>query len=220
MSTSPQFPGVPKTQHRQLVPGHATRFRPLWTPGTSGSQISGVGLRSSDTAANAAIIGIGKAITLASAMGTANFVDNGASADTITRSVGSFVTDGWITGERLLANGATTLANDFDVLLTGVAAGTLTLATGGGTVNTAEALAAGVKLYRLIQLGIISIPLSAGSTEAAASISGLDTTELPFLDVSPDRLLLLGSDDILFVAALNTLGSGEVLDVFAEGADY
>jgi len=220
MSTSPQFPGVPMTKHRQLVPGHSTRFRPLWTPGSSGAEITGIGIRSSDAAANAVIIGVAKAITLASAMGTANFVDNGGSADTITRTSGSFVTDGWVTGERLLVNGATTLANDFDVLLTGVAAGSLTLATGGGTVSTAEALAAATKLYRLVQLGIVSVPLNAGSTEAAAAISGLDTTEMPFLDVSPDRRLLLGSDDVLFVAAISALGSGEVLDVFAQGADY
>lgn len=218
MSTSPQFPGAPKTGHRQLVPGHATRFRPLYVPGASGAEIRKIGIASSDAAANTLLLGIAKPITAGADMGVGTFLDGGAGADTITRTAGSFATDGWIAGERFLALGSTTLANDVDALLTGVAALTLTFAT--GVVNTAEAFLTTTKLYRLMRLGIISVPLSAGYVEAAASISGLDATEMPMIDVSPDRYLTLGPDDILVCAAGTTLGASEVLDVTAFGADF
>jgi len=72
------------------------------------------------------------------------FVDGGAGNDTITDSGNGFITAGFAPGDILFVQGATTPANDSaltDVVLTAVAAGTLTFAT--GSVNTGEAGAAG-----------------------------------------------------------------------------
>jgi hypothetical protein len=72
------------------------------------------------------------------------FVDGGGSADTITDSGNRFVTQGFAPGDKLFVKGATTAANDSaltGVVITSVAAGTLTIPT--GSVNTGEVGAAG-----------------------------------------------------------------------------
>ena len=74
-------------------------------------------------------------------------VDGGASADTITHSGNGFVTAGFAPGDILFLQGATTSANDAaitGVVITSVAAGTLTIPT--GSVSTAETFAAGTVL--------------------------------------------------------------------------
>jgi hypothetical protein len=76
------------------------------------------------------------------------FVDGGGSADTITDDGSNFITAGFAPGDIIYIYGATTSANDTafasGVVLTGVAAGTLTFAT--GTVDTAEAFAATTRI--------------------------------------------------------------------------
>jgi len=76
-----------------------------------------------------------------------SMVDGGAGADTITRSTGSFITDGFAPHDILNLEGATTAANDAAVtgaVIQNVEALTLTLLT--GIVNTAEAFAAATVL--------------------------------------------------------------------------
>jgi len=71
-----------------------------------------------------------------------------SSPDTITRSTGSFVTDGFVAGDILMLFGATTSANDTAVTgayVSTVTALTLTLET-GAAIDTAEAFAAGTVL--------------------------------------------------------------------------
>lgn len=78
---------------------------------------------------------------------TLALVDGGAGGDTITRATGSFVTDGFVAGDKLILSGATTGANDTAVtgaLVNTVAALTLTLDT--GVVDTAEVFAAATVL--------------------------------------------------------------------------
>jgi len=73
-----------------------------------------------------------------------NFDDNGDSEDTITDGGTGFVAAGFMVGDILFCQGATTGANDTAItgaVLTAVAAGLLTFAT--GTVDTDEAGAAG-----------------------------------------------------------------------------
>ncbi|MEE4114405.1 MAG: hypothetical protein V2I40_16415 [Desulfobacteraceae bacterium] len=95
------------------------------------------------------------------------FVDGGAGSDTITDDGSNFITAGFAPGDKIFVYGATTGDNDTafanGVTLTGVAAGTLTFAT--GTVNTAEAFAAttrivacdGGALKNVFQDGILKI---------------------------------------------------------------
>ena len=68
---------------------------------------------------------------------TFTFVDGGGGDDTCTRATGSFITDGFVVGGRMNVRAATTSANDGSYVITGVAALTLTFAT--GTFNTGEA---------------------------------------------------------------------------------
>lgn len=218
MGTTPQFPGVPRTGQLQLLPGHATRFRPVLIAGAAGADITAVNIASTDAAANNVQFAIGKRLTLGSDMGSANFVDGGGGDDSITRSVGSFLTDGWLVGSRLGVLGATTLANDFFVILTGAVGGTLSFAT--ATVAAAEALLGTTALYQMLNLWQpIQVAANAGAS-VTPSVSGLDPTQAPILDPSPDRLFRLGAAEILFARVTAALGAGETMDIAAVGADY
>ena len=78
---------------------------------------------------------------------TLTFVDGVGDPDTITRLAGSFVTDGFVAGDKLTVSGATTGDNDTDItgaLVDTVAALTLTLKT--GIVHTGQIFAAATVL--------------------------------------------------------------------------
>lgn len=217
MATSPQFIGTLRTETLQLIPGYSTRFRPLWVGGNAGSQITQISIVTSDAAANQVQFGVLKKITLEENMGTGALVDGGGGSDTLTRSSGNFITDGWRVGERMQIVGATTLANDFSALLTAVASGTLTFAT--ATVDTAENLPDGAYLGRLTKLPYVAVPAGAGEP-TVVGVSGLDATQMPFLDSSPDRVLTLEPDDVLMAAVTTAMGSSEVMDIIATGGDF
>lgn len=219
MASTPLFHAAPKIAVTNMVPGFSTRPRVVWTAGADGSEIRAINLASTDNASKNVQFSIGKKITTQAAMGVGTLVDNGASADQITRTQGSFITDGWLAGERLALIGATTLANGFEVLLTGVAALSVDLASGGGTVNTAEVMPAGSYLARLGRSWYVAVPAGSGVPSAVA-VSGLDTTQAPFLDTSPDRHLLLGPEDILVAALSAALDTGETLDISVMGFDF
>lgn len=219
MGSEPFFASSRKTKVVPFVPAISTRPRVLWAAGASGSEIELVNIAGTDNAANTLQLSIGEALTLASNMGTGAFVDNGASADTISRTSGSFLDDGWRVGDRLFPSGATTLANDFEVILTAVTATLLTLATGGGTVDTVENLPSTAILYRVARLG--SIPVAANSgVSGNAAVDGLSPTQIPGFAVSPDDLLRLGPNHALIGALATAVGSGEIIDVTSSGGDY
>ena len=146
------------------------------------------------------------------------FVDNGGSSDTITRTTGSFVTDGWLIGDRMWVHAPTTLANGFFVTLTGVVALTLTFAT--ATVNTAENFPTGAIIYRLAQMHLTTLAANAGN---AASTNALDMiiTDWPIADVTPDRYLTLGANDGLVFSVGTAVGaSPDRIDITVWGGDY
>lgn len=68
---------------------------------------------------------------------TFTYVDGGGGDDTCTRASGSFITDGFKVGGQMTTRASTTPANDGTYTITGVAALTLTFAT--GSFNTGEA---------------------------------------------------------------------------------
>ncbi len=118
------------------------------------------------------------AIAHAIAQGTdLTFVDGGGGDDTITRTTGSFITDGFEIGDWIQVFNATTGANDFAVKLTGVAALTLTFVTGtvdtgeAGAATTAVVAAKGGSFQDLMKHGVIDIfsgvqPATADLTES------------------------------------------------------
>lgn len=221
VTSTPVFEQAARYAHTIIVAAHSTRFRPIWRPPASnanGSRIQKIMVATTDAGNNELQLAIGKPITLAANMGTATFVDGGGGSDTITRSAGSFVSDGWIIGERSQALDATTLANDFEALLTAVASGTLTFAT--ATVNTGEAFAAATQIQRLVYLWRKQILANAGNAAAVAAVSMLDTTPQPALNSAPNRFLDLGPDDYLWAKVTTAMGAGETMDIAVEGRDY
>ena len=106
---------------------------------------------------------------------TLTLVDGGGSADTITDSASGFVTDGFTIGDLITLDGCTTAANDGTYTLTGVAAGTLTVATGSWT--TAEAGISGVTIVATVA-SVISVGISGDtnkySADTARSLAAVD----------------------------------------------
>jgi hypothetical protein len=225
VTSSPVFVQAPVTQHLLLLPAHGTRYRPLWRPdltsaraAPNGANIAKIMAASNDAGNNEIQIGIAKALTLVANMGTATFVDGGGGSDTLTRSAGDFSADGWNAGDRIQVLGATTVANDFDAILSSVAAGTLTFPT--ATVSTGEAMPAGSMLLRLTTLWRKSILASAGNSASVNPQSLLDNAVQAALNAAPKRFLDLGADDFLFARVTTTLNSGETMDLVAEGRAY
>lgn len=218
MATSPIFIGTYKSPQLSLVAGYGAQPRPLFTAGSAGSRLHSLRVSGSNTSQLQLDIILAESVTLQTNMGTGAFVDGGGSSDTITRTVGSFVTDGWRVGERFVITGATTLANDFLATLTTVASGTLTFAT--GTVNTPENLPADSKIYRAARLATILLPSNAG-TSGSPALQLLDRRYMPWLCEDPDGLfLILGAGKSLFFKLSAAVGSGEQVDITGEYGDY
>lgn len=219
MATRPIYVGSWRNECTVLIASHSTAVAlPIWTAGSSGSRVHAISVAAADSGASTAILYYAKQMTLASAMGTGAIVDNGGSPDTITRDAGSFVTDGWLVGHRLLVADPTTLANAFFVTLTVVAALTLTFVT--NTVDTAENLPSTAILYRLCQLHLTTLAANAGN---AASTDALDMliTDFPIADVSPDRYLILEGDDALAMSVGTAVGAApDRVDIMVTGGDY
>lgn len=118
---------------------------------------------------------------------TLTFVDGGAGADTITRAAGSFVTDGFVAGDKVTVSGATTAGNDTNftgVLINTVAALTLTFDT--GVVDTGEAFAAatvlaaatGGCLKDIFRNGILYIYTGSQPATADTAASGTNVVKI------------------------------------------
>ena len=216
MAASPIFVGTWRTEPTVLIAAHGTVLAmPIWTAGSSGSRIHGISVAATDAGANTALLYYAKRMTLQSAMGTGALTD---ATDTCTRTSGSFITDGWLIGDRLLVAGPTTLANSFFVTLTGVVALTLTFAS--STVDTAENLPTGSILYKLSQLHLTTLAANAGN---AASTDALDMliTDFPIADVTPDRYLILEGNDGLAMSVGTAVGaSPDRIDITVWGGDY
>lgn len=69
---------------------------------------------------------------------TCTFVDGGGGEDTLTRATGDFAADGFQVGGQLTVRNALTAGNNGTYVLTGVAATTLTVATGSWTTGEAD----------------------------------------------------------------------------------
>jgi len=218
MASSPIFIGSFENQRLCLVAGHDIRPRLGWLAGTSGSRIHLISGASSDSGANSVTMYVGSALTLASAMGVGTFVDGGGGSDTITRTTGSFVDDGWKVGDRVLIQDATTLSNDVTGILTGVAATTLTFAT--STIGAGEVMPSTCKLYRANILSVQEVAITAGTVTGTAAHDFLDPTDIPGLDASPDTYLILGPSEGLFFSAGTLLGAAERIDILVSGGDY
>lgn len=219
MASAPIFIDPFRVETAVLIAAHSTTV-PIrgWTAGASGSRIHAIGVAATDAGANTMILYHGEAMTLVANMGTGAFLNNGGSPDTITRTTGSFITDGWLVGDRFYVHGPTTLLNGFFVTLTVVAALILTFVT--GSTNTAENFPSGAIIYRLSQLHLTTLAANAGN---AASTDALDLiiTDWPMADVTPDRYITLGATDALVFSVGTAVGaSPDRIDITVFGGDY
>lgn len=152
---------------------------------------------SSDSVARDLLIYTAQQASLYANMGVVNTTATANS--TVTRTVGSFIVDGFQVGDQVMAFGAVSNANNGTVaVVTGVAALTLTL-NGVAAISVAEVQGAGFRLLRLA--GAVRKPLAIaagtnGTTGAVALIGGnLD----PRTDNAPYGIML-GANGILVAA--------------------
>ena len=136
----------------------------------------------------------------------------------ITRAAGSFVDDGWKVGDRLIAAGSTTLANDAETIVTAVAPLTLTVTAGSFSPEALPGTKAG--FYRAAQTLLVPIAASAGQAAGTPALDLLDATVWKSLDAAPERSSILGPRGALFVAVTTAIAAGGFLDVLAQGGDY
>lgn len=219
MATAPIFIDTFRDEHAVLIAAHSTTIAIRgFLAGASGSRVHGISVANTDSGGNTAILYHAIRMTLQSDMGTGAFVDNGGSADTITRSSGSFITDGWLVGDRLWVYAPTTLANGFFVTVTGVAALTLTFAT--ASTDTAENFPTGAIIYKLSQLHLTTLAANAGN---AASTDALDmlVADWPIADITPDRYITLSANDALVFSVGTAVGADpDRIDITTFGGDY
>jgi hypothetical protein len=112
------------------------------------------------------------------------FVDGGTGNDSITRTSGSWITDGFEVGDWIQVFGATTSANNVLRKILALSATTLELVT--GSVNTAEAGAAatavvsakGASINDLLKFGFIKIFTGAQPANADAAETGTELVKI------------------------------------------
>lgn len=141
-------------------------------------------ITSTDAAAKSVLVYSGLQMTLAANMGTITTTATGNA--TITRSAGSFITDGWTVGDTGMVFGSITAsaANDGAIWrVTTVAAGVLTL-DGLGGISVAGTEGAG---YRLFKVGLETrrpVPANSGNLDSQASVALIGGTLHPTLDTA------------------------------------
>jgi hypothetical protein len=161
---------------------------------TGGARIIDGKVTSTDAAAKSLKTYIGEQLTLYANMGTAT--TTATTNATITRSTGSFITDGWIAGDQVMLDGAVSAANNGTVAtITAVAATTLTL-SGVTAVSVAETQGAGFRLIRLVQTGQIPVPANSGNSDSILPVKLFGHAN----DVYNDLGIQLGATNLLIGA--------------------
>lgn len=136
---------------------------------TGGQRVFDMTVASTDSAANSLILWEGMQMTLQTNMGTA--ATTATTNATVTRTTGSFITDGWQVGDSAMCLGSAGASNNGNVaIVTGVAALTLTF-SGVPAGFSANAEGAGFRLIRVTRRAWVSVPANAGN---ATSVSALN----------------------------------------------
>lgn len=210
MSVYPTYTGSYRTEVKSLRPADASNPLQVFKAGALGSRVHAVNIAGNDTSARDLQLYYGKKMTLQSAMGTTSWTSG-----TITRSSGSFLTDGWAVGDTVIPIGSTTRANDKLLTVTAVVAGTLTFSE----TQSAESFASGGVLYRGARLTTHNVPITAGYLNSTPSVDGL-RDNCGVIDASPNRYLTMGPDDILAAVMGATITSAKQIDVATFAGDY
>lgn len=164
-----------------------------------GARVYDITFSSTDATANAAYLWEGVQLSLYANMGTVS--TTATSNATITRSSGSFITDGWLVGDQLMVLGSAGGTNNGNPgIITAVSAGTLTLngVPSGWGANTEGS---GFRVIRVTKRAPIQIAANAGNATATTTtvdnVQGISSTN----DKTRDTLgIELGSNSLLLVS--------------------
>lgn len=199
--------------------GTAPAGQPMVTRG--GQRIIGGTIASSDGTARDVILYRGQVLTTQSVGATGTL--QAATASTVTRASGSFVTDGWTIGDTAMVfgPGATTLTGQGTpehtstptalasggtvAQVTGVTAATITV---NGTPLTVETWP-GCRLVRVAQVCRFTVAANSGNAAATPAVALIgNTNEVDIAGLLPaDRGISLGPNDVLLVAAQTAISA-------------
>lgn len=158
-----------------------------------------------DTSANGVVVWEGVQTTLYANMGVA--ATTATTNATITRTTGSFITDGWVVGDLAMQVGATTAGNNCNVgVITTVAALTLTM-SGVPTGWAAETQGAGFRLIKVHPRSTVLVPAYSGRVNGGVYYPNVQLVNGAY-DKSIDTLgIELGPDGVLIVAMNAAVGT-------------
>lgn len=190
---------LPAIAGETALPGEATvRQRVLH----GGCQVFDGTISSSDVSAKNLNMFVGDELTIGSNMGTVAFT--ATTNATITRTTGSFITDGWMVGEKLMAFNSTGAANNGKpVSITAVTATTLTL-SGVSAISVAGAQDATLRLFAVSQRTQINVTAGAGTNGTSTPIKLIGNNQ----DMSSSPVIQLGATNVLIcsmAAAISAL---------------
>lgn len=172
-------------------------------------------IASTDSAAKSLLSYVGVQTSLYANMGVVT--TTATTNSTVTRNAGSFITDGYQVGDKIMLFGCVTGANNGTTnIVTGVAANTLTV-SGTTGIPTAETQGAGFRIIRLGRGTQIAIPANSGNADATPAIKLIGTNESR-TDTSGVQLGATGMLIVAMSAAISALPAQ--IDVSAQRGLY
>ncbi len=193
---------MPAVSTEAALPGEASVRQRVMTGGRR--VVDGI-VTSSDATARSVLMYSANQMTLAANMGT--ITTTATTNSTITRSAGSFITDGWTVGDTGMVFGSISAssANDGSLfIVTGVAAGVLTL-NGTSGISVAGTEGAGYRIFKVGQEQRRPIPAQSGTTDTAAAVTLWGGTIHPITDTTGIWLNANGAIIVGMAAAVSAL---------------
>lgn len=179
-----------------------------------GQRVYDVTVANTDTAANAVQLYEGVQTSLYANMGAVTITGT----NTLNRSIGSFITDGYQVGDVVILTGSANTSNNLIFLVVASVTALALVFNGTPVVNTTEGAG-----FRVIRLGYrASTVIPAGGGIAAGVTSTLNTTNVQLLggnDATKDTTgLELGANSLLVVSLYNAVTASKVLQVVTKSA--
>lgn len=177
---------LPPIASEAALPGEAAvRQRVL----TGGARIIDGTVSSSDAASKDMRVWLGKLATKGADMGAITI----SAQNKIARTVGSYISDGWLVGDgaMLFADG-NDANNGIALIVTAVSATELTF---NGTLLTNGASVAALQLYRIAARKVMQIAANSGNTNAIRNTSFFSTdnsADTAGIQLGPNEALIVG----------------------------
>ena len=185
---------------------------------TGGQRVYDMVATSTSGVDNAIILWDGVQLTLYANMGTAT--TTATTNATVTRTVGSFITDGWKVGDSAMCFGSAGASNNGNVaIVTGVTATTLTF-SGVPSGFSANTEAAGFRVIRVTRRAWTQVPANFGNaTAVSALLPNVQMVSSPN-DSTLDALgIELGANSLLIVGCYQAVAAlPAVIQVSAKSA--